>query len=195
MTYEEKFNTYKKSSSAVQTWVSIFEKMWDSDFANKKIDEFLAQVPRDEEVATPTTNPELEEAISKRKELYKQATRLHFLLQTHNENVLLQKPTITLQAVTQAAVELRETWLQIDELWTFEEYFKQHGKAPQKPQKIVLEIKEPLQLLKRRATLLTYLTPSYLIGRKSENTRAEFEARVRAELAEIDKQLSNEEDS
>ena len=55
----------------LKTWISIFEKMWDSDFANKKIDEFLAQAPRDEEVATPTTNPELEEAIRKRKELYK----------------------------------------------------------------------------------------------------------------------------
>lgn len=195
MDFKSKLQDYIQRGGS-RHWIAIFEKMGDCSYSHKKLDALLIeQKTAEEKEGKEEANKELLAVIQERKQLYNRASRMHFQLTLHNENVLLGNPSTPIEEIEQTALDLRALWLRIDELWAFEEYFKKNGTAPPKPEKIVLQIKEPIQLMKRRATLLTYLTPSYLNDRKSASTRAAFEARVRAELAEIDKQLLAHEDS
>lgn len=187
MDFNSKLQDYIERGGS-RNWIAIFEKMGDCSYSHNKLDSLLLeQKTAEEKERKEEADKESLAVIQERKQLYNRAIRMHFQLTLHNENVLLGRPSTPLEEIEQIALDLRALWLRIDELWD--------GKAPQKSEKIVLQIKEPTQLMKRRATLLTYLTPSYLNDRKSASTRAAFEARVRAELAEIDKQLLAHEDS
>lgn len=176
-------------------WKIVLRKMGNTSFSRKKIEE-LTKSSTVKEKSTSTLTPKLElptkiiEANTRRKELYKKTHRLHAFLTTQNEKCLIEGIQLPDQATQDAAIALKQCWDEIEQLWEYTNYFDKHKTLMPEKTTTVVQLQDTNNLYKRRMTLLTYLTPSYL-SRKPTNTRDEFKSRIEAEIREIDNLLLN----
>lgn len=190
-------------------WLKPLQTMGDSAYSRsiilREIKAYLASTTQPE-IAThklqrsdvlasedPTAHPEIKAIVEERKQLFKNANRLHFELVLAAERIL-QSDSPQQEDLSDKVFELRKVILETDKRFDITNHYDQTGEIlkPSPIQQISLKNGEGLE--RRLRTLKTYLAPSYL-KKIPTDRQATFIQNTKAEILLVESALIEQSDT
>lgn len=198
--------------NASATWLNVVEKVGETSYTRGIVLRELSTVMKtfDEKVKGGKLNemkvkplelrsekkdaPEvIKEKRQRRIRCYSEMNRSHFQLVLQAESFFNDKPIMTEDETKEVGFKLRNLLIEHDALWNIENQYNRDGTILKEPEKAVIKAQSKESLVARRFTLRTYITPKRM-AKKPENERDAYVQSIKAQIAEIDNQLSEMDD-
>ncbi|MEA5459117.1 hypothetical protein VB796_08720 [Arcicella sp. LKC2W] len=135
----------------------------------------------------------IKEKRQRRVRCYSEMNRLHFQLVLHAESIMNNKPSMSDDEAKETALELQRRLLEHDKLWDVINQYDADRTIIEEPETIAIQAKSRESLVALKYNLRTYIAPSKLKD-KPEPDRTNYVAKIKAQIRDIDNQLSEIED-